>query len=309
LQKGRFARARQRTRVLAFPAADPAQTYDDGIARARAVMALDGDDILPVAKTVLLDHGSRVPLAVVLLHGYTNNPAQYAALAPLIYERGANVFVPRMPEHGERDRMTTRIAALTATALLQSVAVALDLAAGLGERVAVLGISMGGVLAAHAAQFRAVDLAVPVAPSLALLELPYPASKLAARALAMLPNFFLWWDPRDRAHHRPATAYPRYSTRALAQTLAVADDVYAAARRQAPRATRIATIVNRTDPAVNNEVTEQVVREWQGWQPNSVEYLELRGLPINHDIVDPQNPLARTDLVYPRLLQALGLPE
>jgi esterase/lipase len=295
--------------VLAFPAADPAQTYDDAIARARTVMALDGDEILPAAKTVLLDRGNRTPLAVVLLHGFTNNPAQYATLAPPILERGANVFVPRMPEHGERDRMTTRIAALTATALLKSVATALDVAAGLGERVAVLGISMGGVLAAYAAQFRAVDLAVPVAPSFALLELPYPASKLAARVLAALPNFFLWWDPRDRAHHRPVTAYPRYSTRALAQTLAVADDVHAAARRQAPRAGRIATFVNRSDPAVNNEVTEQIVREWQGWHPTGVEYVELRGLPINHDIVDPQNPLARTDLVYPRLLQALGLPE
>ncbi len=272
-------------------------------------MALDGDEILPAGKTALFDHGNRTPLAVVLLHGFTNNPAQYATLAPSIFERGANVFVPRMPEHGERDRMTTGIAALTATALLQSVAGALDLAAGLGERVAVLGISMGGVLAAHSAQFRAVDLAVPVSPSFALLELPYPASKLAARVLATLPNMFLWWDPRDRGHHRPLTAYPRYSTRALAQTLAVADDVHAAARREAPRAGRIATIVNRSDPAVNNEVTEQIVREWEGWHPTDVEYVELRGLPVNHDIVDPQNPLARTDLVYPRLLQALALLE
>jgi len=272
-------------------------------------MALDGDEILPEAKTALLEHGARTPLAVVLLHGYTNNPAQYAELAPLIFARGANVFVPRMPEHGDRDRMTTRIAGLTATQLLASVAAALDAAAGLGERVAVLGISMGGVLAAHAAQFRAVDLAVPVAPSFALLELPYPASKLAARVLGVLPNMFLWWDPRDRAHHRPATAYPRYSTRALAETLAVADDVRAASRRQAPRAGRIATVVNRSDPAVNNEVTEAIAHEWEGWLPGGVDVIELRGLPVNHDIVDPQNPLARTGLVYPRLLQALGLPE
>ena len=269
-------------------------------------MALDGEDILPAAKTTLLDHGARTRQAVVLLHGFTNNPAQYAELAPLIFATGANVFVPRMPEHGQRDRMTPRIASLTAAALLRCVASALDAAAGLGERVAVLGISMGGVLAAHAAQFRAIDLAVPVAPSFALLQLPYPASKLAARVLGMLPNFFPWWDPREGAQHRPLTAYPRYSTRALAQTLAVADDVFAAARHGAPRSARIVTIVNRSDPAVNNEVTEQILREWDGWHPGGAEYVELRGLPVNHDIVDPQNPLAKTKLVYPRLLQALA---
>ena len=109
-------------------------------------MALDGEEILPAAKTLLLEHERRVPLSVVLLHGFTNNPAQYAELAPLIFARGANVFVPRMPEHGDRDRMTASIAELKATALLHAVAGALDAAAGLGERVAVLGISMGGVL-------------------------------------------------------------------------------------------------------------------------------------------------------------------
>lgn len=275
--------------------------------RARAVMARDGDDVLPAAKTALLEHGRRTPLAVVLLHGYTNNPAQFSAFAPLVFERGANVFVPRMPEHGDADRLTNRIADLTAGDLVRATAEALDVAAGLGERVGVLGISMGGTQAAYAAQYCDIEIAVPVAPEFALLELPYPVSRLAGRVLQWLPNFFMWWDPRDRERHRPATAYPRFSTRALAQTLAIGDDVYAAARRQAPQARRIVTVVNRCDPAVNNDVTRQVVLEWQGWKPQCAQYVELRRLPQNHDVVDPHNPLARTDLVYPRLLQALGL--
>ena len=271
-------------------------------------MALDADDdVLPAAKTMLLERGARAPMAVVLLHGYTNSPAQFATFAPAVFDRGANVLVPRMPEHGDKNRMTERIAGLTAEALIQRVGEAIDAVSGLGERVGVLGISMGGVLAAYAAQHRQVDVAVPVAPSFAMLELPYPASKLVAKVFATLPNFFVWWDPRERAHHRPLTAYPRYSTRALAQTMSIGDDVYAAARRQAPCAGRIVTVVTRSDPAVNNEVTEQIAREWQGWHPKGIEYVELRGLPINHDIVDPQNPQARTDLVYPRLLQAIGL--
>ncbi len=272
-------------------------------------MALDGPDVLTAARSALYDHGRRTPLAVVLLHGYTNNPAQYSAFAPMLFERGVNVFVPRMPEHGDRNRLTDRIAGLTADALVQRATEALDVASGLGERAGVLGISMGGTLAAWAAQHRAVAIAVPVAPDFALLELPYPVSRFAARVLSALPNLFVWWDPRERERHHPLTAYPRFSTRALAQTLLIGDDVYAEARRRAPRAERIVTVVNRTDPAVNNEVTQQVSLQWSGWNPAAVEYVELRRLPQNHDIVDPQNPLARTALVYPRLLKALGVAE
>ena len=69
-----------------------------------------------------------------------------------------------MPEHGDRNRLTDRIAGLTADALLQCASEALDAASGLGERSGVLGISMGGTLAAWAAQYRDVAVAVPVAP-------------------------------------------------------------------------------------------------------------------------------------------------
>jgi len=295
--------------VIAIPASNPAQSYEDGLELARAFMARDGADILPAARTALLEHGRRTPLAVVLLHGYTNNPAQYAGFAPMLFRRGVNVFVPRMPEHGDRNRLTDRIARLTATTLVQRVFEALDVAAGFGQRIGVLGISMGGTLAAYVAQHLTVAIAVPVAPDFALLELPYPVSRFVSRVMSALPNVFIWWDPRARALHRPMTAYPRFSTRALAQTLLIGDEVYAAARQRRARADRIVTIVNRCDPAVNNEVTRQISLEWSGWNPDGVEYVELRRLPENHDIVDPENPLARTELVYPRLLKALGVAE
>lgn len=269
-------------------------------------MALDDDTILPAARTALLDHGARTPLAVVLFHGITNNPAQYAKLAPLLHKTGANVFVPRMPEHGDKDRMTTRLAKLTAETLLASANEAVDIAFGLGERVALLGISMGGSLAAYFGQYRSVALAVPVAPDFALLQLPYPVSRLFARMFLALPNVFFWWDPRAGIKQRPVTAYPRCSTHALMQTLRVGDDVHAAAKERRPLAGRIVTVVNRCDPAVNNEATQEIANQWCGWNRNGIAYVELRKLPENHDIIDPANPHARTDLVYPKLLEILN---
>ena len=293
--------------MIAPPPSHPARSYDEALERARAFAALDDAGILPAAHTVLLQHGKPTPLAVVLLHGFTNNPAQYAEFAPQLHECGVNVFVPRMPEHGDRDRLSTRIASLTAAALLGSAGEALDIACGLGERVGVLGISMGGTLSAYFAQHRALSIAVPVAPDFALLQLPYGVSRAFARIFALLPNFFAWWDPRERERQRPATAYPRFSTRALMQTLLVGDDVYAASQRRAQLAQRIVTVVNRCDPAVNNDDARHVSSAWSGWNPPGVEYVELRHLPENHDIIDPANPNARTELVYPQLLSALGV--
>ncbi len=263
--------------------------------------------MLPQARSVLLTHGKRTPLAVVLFHGLTNNPAQFVQFAPLLHARGVNVFVPRLPAHGDRDRLTSSIAAVTAETLLRAAGESVEVAQGLGERLAVLGVSMGGLLASYFAQFRAIARAVPVVPSFALLRLPYAVSRLFARVVLALPNRFLWWDPHVRARELPVTAYPRFSTHALMQSLRIGDAVYAEARRRAPLAQRIVTVVNPLDPIVNNGVTERVSDLWSAWNPGGVEYVELAGLPRRHDIVDPAQPWARTELVYPKLLQALGI--
>lgn len=284
-----------------------ALSYDEALAGARAVCARDGSNVLPEARTQLLSCGKRTTLAAVLFHGLTNNPAQFAAFAPLLHAHGVNVFVPRFPEHGDRDRLTTRIATVTAERLLAVASEAVTLAGGLGERIAVLGISMGALVAAYFAQFHAVDIAVPVAPSFSLLHLPHALNRALERVALALPNAFIWWDPRVRASEPPITAYPRFSTHALARSLQIGDAVYAAAAHSPPLARRIVTMVNVEDPAVNNAVTARVCAAWSAHKTDGVEYVELTDLPRLHDIMDPQQPRARTGLVYPKLLEALDI--
>jgi esterase/lipase len=294
--------------VLAAPVSRPTTSYAEAMERARAFMALDDDSILPQARTALVADGKPSGDAVVLFHGFTNHPGQFAEFVPMLRARGANIFVPRLPGHGDRNRMTTRLASVTAEELLASATEAVDIACGLGERVSVLGISTGALLCAYFAQYRDdVWCAVPVSPAFALLQLPHDVSRLLAAVVRILPNMFLWWDPRLKTRQRPRTAYPRFPTHALMQALRIGDDVYTAAQRDPARAKHITTIVNRADPAVNNDVTADVVHEWRGLRREGVIYSELRNLPENHDIVDPDNALARTDLVYPVLLDALSL--
>ena len=296
--------------MLQAPRVDPARSYEDALERVRAFQAYDDERILPQARTALLDHGKRTPLAVLLLHGFTNHPGQYRAFAPLVHAQGANVFIPRMPEQGDRNRLTRRMSRLTAEALLDRASQALDIACGLGERVCVAGISSSGLLCAYFGQYRTdVARAIAIAPVFAMLQLPYVASYALTRAMLVIPDMYLWWDPRVKENQRPSSAYPWFSTRALAQTMRVGEDVYAQARRVAPEAPSIVTMVNRHDPAVNNAVTHDVARRWNETRPGSALEYEFADLPRNHDIIEPDNPKARTGIVYPRLLELiLGTP-
>jgi len=290
--------------MLQAPPVNPAQSYAEALERAKAFAALDDDRILPQARTVLLDHGERTRLCVVLLHGFTNHPGQYREFAPLLHQRGATVFVPRMPEQGDRDRLTKRMSRLTAEALLARASQAVDIACGLGERVCVAGISSSGLLCAYFGQYRAdVARAVAIAPVFAVLRLPYAASRLLTRVMLALPDRYLWWDPRAKENQRPSTAYPWFSTHALAQTLRIGEDVYAQAKRTPLAASSVVLVTNAQDPAVNNRVTHAVARQWEKHRRGSVIEFTFANLPRNHDIIEPDNPHARTDVVYPRLIE------
>jgi alpha-beta hydrolase superfamily lysophospholipase len=284
----------------------PAHSFEEAMERVRALQALDDERILPQAHTALLHHGARTPLAVVLLHGFTNHPGQYREFAPLVYERGANVLIPRMPEQGDRNRLTRRQSRLTAQSLLARASNAVDIACGLGERVCVAGISSSGLLCAYFAQYRAdVARAIAIAPVFAVLQIPYAVNYVLTRVMLALPDMYLWWDPRLKDQQRPSTAYPWFSTHALAQTLLIGDDVYAQSRRRDAAASSRVFMTNVHDPAVNNAVTHDVALAWQKHRPGTVIEYAFTDLPRNHDIVEPDNPNARTDIVYPRLLDLI----
>lgn len=286
-------------------ASTPARSYAEAKERAEKFKALDRDPrILPEAYTQLYDCGDRTPLAVVLLHGLTNHPGQFVQLAPLVHALGANVFVPRLPQQGDRDRMTTRLANLTAEMLLASASEAIDIACGLGERVCVLGISTSAVLCAYFVQHRAnVAHAVAVSPVFALLKFPYRLSRPIGAAMRGLPNAFIWWDPRNKENILPPTGYPRFSTHALGQCLLIGDDVWDASRAEPFAGGRATLITNQRDPAVNNRATDSLGLAWQRYRRDSTQAYRFTNLPVDHDIIDPQNATPRTDIVYPVLMQ------
>jgi pimeloyl-ACP methyl ester carboxylesterase len=246
------------------------------------------------------------PLAVLLLHGLTNAPLQYDALAAELVARGHAVVVPRMPYHGYRDRMTDALADLTADDLQAAALRGLMIAALAGERVVVLGISIGATLAGWLAARTAHDTAIAVAPFCGLRELRGSLNDALGGTLRAAPNQFVWWDPRVKEHQPPHHGYPRFATHALGASLQLSTHLFAPASLM--RGRRVLVAINDNDPVINNRFAARRFARFAD-HGIAVEEIVLRGLPKIHDIIDPAIPQARTDLVYPRLIELIELIE
>ena len=108
------------------------------------------------------------------------------------------------------------------------------------------GISMGGSISAHLGQYRAdVATSMPIAPDFGLLQSAALGFTMCSRrSCSRSPIFSCGGILAPKENQRPKTAYPRFSTHALMQTVRIGSAVYHAANREPARTGRIATVVN-----------------------------------------------------------------
>jgi pimeloyl-ACP methyl ester carboxylesterase len=280
--------------------------YEAGVEVAAGIQNLDGPNVNPVCHTRLYTHGRRTERSLVLLHGFTNCPQQFDQLGKHFYELGWNVIIPRYPRHGYSDRLTTSIAELRAEQLAALATRSAQAGTGLGERLTVAGLSLGGTLTGMLAQERVgVERAVLIAPMFGLQRVPGPAHPVLAELAYVLPNFWIWWDSKLKDEVGPPYGYPRFSTHAYAALFKTARTVLQAAQRAAPKAGSIAVITNAAEPGLDNRFTYQLVERWQqhGATVSKFEFPASDRLP--HDLIDPANPAQNTALVYPVVINAI----
>ncbi|MCB0196414.1 MAG: alpha/beta fold hydrolase [Anaerolineae bacterium] len=287
----------------------PAKNFDEAIARADIFQTKDDEVALyPGCESQVMTHGQKVEQVIVLLHGYRNCPKQFYALGTIFYEQGYNVIIPRMPHHGLADVLATDQAQLTADELAAHVTEAVDIAEGLGDDVTVAGISTGGVLAGLAAQNRSdIDQAVLIAPVFGLHIIPTELTTPAINLFQILPNFFLWQNKELKAEApNPPQVYPQNATRAVSQILRLASGVRDEVDESQPAASTIIVVTNANDTAVNNEMTSDVVVDWQKSGFEHLETYEFEAnLQLDHDLIDPTHPKQKIDLVYPVLIDLI----
>lgn len=307
-----YRRLRRQQPLLHAYQPHPAQTYAEALERLQPLQAVEAELVNLVCRTQLLTHGHKTPKAIVFLHGFTNCPNQFCQLAEQFHRCGYNVLNTRLPYHGFTDRLTTALTQLTAEEMVTLTSEVLDIAHGFGEQVTLLGFSLGGVLAGWAAQERAdLDCAVLVSPALGLHALSPAHSLLAANALATLPNFFRWWDAKQKAAKiEPLHAYPRYPSRGLAALIRLGCLVQDAAKAAKPVARAILLITNPCDQVVDNQVALAVAKQWLAHGAAVQTYAFPQEWHLVHDLMDPAQPGQQVARVYPLLLNWIdsGLP-
>jgi carboxylesterase len=248
-------------------------------------------------------HRKHTKRAIVLLHGFTNNPRQFAVLGPELRADGYNVIAPRFPYHGYRDRMTDALARMRAADVLATALEAVILAAQLAERVDVLGLSLAGTVCAWLAQRVAIGQAVAIAPFFGIRDLNGPANDALTAAIDVLPNAFVWWDPVHRETQLPLHAYPRFATHALAESLSIGEAVR---RRGGPlRAQRLQFVLNPGDPIVNNALAERCAATLERGGA-AIEVIRASGFPPRHDVIEPTLPDPPMRSVYPFIRDLLA---
>jgi alpha-beta hydrolase superfamily lysophospholipase len=287
----------------------PVTDYETSVAAIRAQIAAEQADpaLNPLCVSRLLTPGRHVERVVVFFHGFTNCPAQFAPLGEQLAARGYAVYIPRLPRHGYADRLTDNLAGLTANELVGFTSRSVDLAQGLGAEVIVAGLSAGGTLAAWAAQSRDdVAQVVLIAPLFHIVGLPPFSIRPAASTILAVPNFYMWWDneAREQAIGTPY-GYPRYPVHAVGALLRLSFAVQDRSERAAPAVREILLVSNEADGAISNTATETFADVWRRSGASVRAYTFPAELALDHDVIDPNHPEQRVELVYPILIDLI----
>lgn len=160
----------------------------------------------------------------LLIHGFTGTPKEMRWMGEYLAKEGHTVLGPRLFGHATRPEDMIRARWQDWVA---SVEDGWRLLSGACERIFVMGLSMGGVLALHtAAHFPAAGV-VAMATPFALPDDPrLSLAKIIARFKPYFPKGPSDWH--DKEAERDHVSYPVYPMRALPELLALMGEMRAA---------------------------------------------------------------------------------
>ena len=278
-----------------FPAAD----YSSAVNLVARRQLADDRVAAPIGRTVLLTHGARTPRVDILLHGFTDSPNQFAELADSLFRDGDNVYVPRLPHHAERSGDARALAGLTAVELRQTADSAVDVAAALGDTVVVVGLSVGGTMAAWMGQHRhEVRRVVMIAPAFEAARVPSRLEGFLINLTERLPNVTRQSAPDTARPDRN----PGFATHALAEVLRLGKAVQKSAQRKPPKAVEFTFLLNDRDRTVKTSTAMHLAKDWEAHGARVSVYAFPASLGLPHNVLDGREPSGQPQLVLPSVI-------
>jgi hypothetical protein len=289
----------------------PAASFEEALAKFGNLRRDESSRPLrPEGASRLFHHGQKTERVFVLLHGLTNCPEQFVPLAKILHAKGANVVLPRARLAGFADRLNNDQGHQTAQDLIDQAAVGLDIASGLGDRVTLIGLSGSAVAAGWVAQNRdGIHDVMLIAPFFGMYGVPPSVIDATAVTLSRLPNFYQWWDASKKENlPGPLYAYPRFGTHCMADTIQLSRDVRANLNSKPLLAKRLIFLTTASDRGANNQLTNEIaaqIKAREGEKVITYEFPESLGIP--HDMIDPAQPGANTNLSYSKILELVEM--
>ena len=228
-------------------------------------------------------------------------PRQFEAFAYLLRGDGNNVYVPRLPQHGLRGGNVGALAALTAAQLRAVADSVVTEASGLADSVVVVGLSMGGVIAAWIVEQRKVSRAVLIAPAIGAGRIPSLLQRPIIGLADRLPNV----TRRTLPHTSRPDREMGFSSRAAAEILELGAEVLRQAESQPPQTMRVTMLLNANDRTVRESASEALAGAWAAHGAH-VSIFELPdSLRLPHNVIEAYRGVSGGDTVL-HLLRALA---
>jgi esterase/lipase len=287
------------------PRALPAPlSFDVASASIAQRQAAEDSFVVTGGRTVLLTHGGRTARVFVLLHGFSDLPEQFAVVGQHLYAGGDNVYIPRLPHHGERRAPVRALGRVRAPELARFGDSTIALARGLGDTIIVMGLSAGGTIAGSIAQSHdEVQRAVLIAPALAAGTLDDDQARAMVILASKLPEITRTNAPIDSTR-------PEYqqgiTTHGLAQVLLLGQQVRDLSKDQTPGAKEMIFLINEADRTVSYQASVEVAQRWFDHGARVGVYKFRASLKLQHNVMEIDARGGNVGLVFP-VVEALAL--
>jgi pimeloyl-ACP methyl ester carboxylesterase len=244
-----------------------------------------------------MTHGQRTSRVYLLFHGFTDVPTQFEVVGKALFDDGANVYIPRLPHHGERIAPIRALGRVRGDELAAFGDSSVDIARGLGDSIVVVGLSAGGAIAAWITQTRRdVRRTVLIAPAIAAGRVSDDDAQALVIIASRLPDVRRTNAPIDSTN-------PEYlqgiSTRGLAEVLKLGHRVREDAGEKTPGVKDIAFLLSELDQTVSEAASLDLAQRWfdRGATVSVYRFPNSVGLP--HNIMEVRARGGNPDVAFP----------